>query len=68
VVFAKESEQGPQCALLENVVAAGWAISSNVSQSPDCLFADIKDRRRQKIDKLWNCLSIDNDLGVLSSP
>ena len=53
--------------MLENVVTTGWAISSNVPQSPDCLFADIKDRRREKVNKFGNGLSIDDDLGVLSS-
>ena len=65
VVFAEEGQQGTEGTLLEDVVPALRAVTSDVTQSPDGLFPDIEDWRREELNELWNSLGTDNDLSVL---
>lgn len=47
VVLAEESEQGPESPLLENVVTAFGAVTSNISKGPHSLLMDIENRRAE---------------------
>ena len=64
VIFAKESQQRTKGALLKDVIAALWAISSNIAQSPDSLLSHIVHIRGQQLDKFWYSASLDDGLGV----
>lgn len=66
VVFAEKGQQGTESTLLENVVPALRAVTSDVAQSPDSLFPDIEDWGREQLDKFGDSLGADNDLSVLS--
>lgn len=66
VVFAEEGQQGTEGTLLEDVVPALGTVTGDVAQSPDSLFPDIEDWRREQLDELGNGLGADNDLSVLS--
>ena len=65
VVLAKEVQQGTQSSLLQDVIAALRAVSSNVTERPDSLLAHVGDGGREELDKLWNGLRVDDNLGVL---
>jgi hypothetical protein len=67
MVFAQQGQQRPQCTLLENVVPTLRAITSDVTQSPYGLLADIKYGRREEIDKLRDSVCLDHNLSVFSS-
>jgi len=47
VVFAQERQKWPQGTLLKNVISANWAVTSDIAQSPNSLFADIENGRRE---------------------
>ena len=64
VVLAQEVQQRPQSALLEDVVAALRAITSNVTQGPHSLLPYIGNGRREQFDELRDGLCVDDDLGM----
>ena len=66
VVLAQKRQKRPQGTLLEDVIPANRAVTSDVPQSPNCLFADIKNGRRKQPDELWNSVGVDDYLGVMS--
>lgn len=45
VLLAEQSQQGPEGALLQDVISALRAITCDVTQSPNRLLADVGDRR-----------------------
>jgi len=67
MMLAEKIEKWPQCALTKDIIAAGWAVTSNITKSPYCLFADIKYWGRKEIDEFRDCVGLDNDLSVFSS-
>ena len=66
VILAQKPQKRPQGALLKNVISANRAVTRDVSQSPNGLFADIEDRGREQPDELWDGIGIDDHLGVVS--
>ena len=42
VILAQQRQKRPQGTLLENVISANGAITGDISQSPNSLFADIE--------------------------
>lgn len=66
VVFAEQGQQGTESTLLENVIPALGAITSDVTQSPNGLFPNIEHWGREQLDEFRNGLGADNDLSVLS--
>ena len=67
VVLAQEVQEWPESTLLENVVTARRAVSSNVAQCPDSLFTNVRNGRGQELDELRNSLSVDHNLSMLGS-
>ena len=65
MVFAQQSQQWAQGTLLQNIVAALWAITSDVTEGPDGLFPDVVDGRREELDELWDGTSVDHGLCML---
>jgi hypothetical protein len=66
VVLAQERQEWPQGALLENVISTNRAITSDISQRPNSLFADIENRGREQPDELRDGIGVDDHLGVVS--
>jgi hypothetical protein len=52
---------------LEDVIPALRAIASNVSECPDGLLSNIKNRGGEEVDELGHGLGIDHDLSMFSS-
>ncbi len=51
---------------MKDIISALWAVTSNVTQSPDCLLANVQDRGRKKVNELRDSPSVDDDLSMLS--
>ncbi len=68
MVLAEKSQEGAKGALLEDIITALWAVTSDVTQSPYSLFPDIVHARRQKLDKFWHSSSANDGLSMFSSP
>jgi hypothetical protein len=67
VIFTQEAQERTKSALLKNIVAALWAITRDVTQSPNGLLPDIQDGRRKQLDEFRDSLGVDDNLSVLSS-
>ena len=44
VVLAQKSEEGPEGTLLEDIIPALWAVTSDVPQRPNSLLSDVENR------------------------
>ena len=66
MILAQKGQKRPQGALLENVIPTNGAITSDVSQGPNGLFADIENRGREQPDELRDGVGVDDHLGVVS--
>ena len=62
VIFTKKCEEWSQCALLKNIIPAMRAVTCNISQSPNSLFTDIKDRGGKEVDEFWDGSSLNYNL------
>jgi hypothetical protein len=67
VVLTQKRQKRSQGALLENVISANRAVTSDIPQSPNSLFADIENRGREQPYELRDGIGIDDHLGVVSS-
>lgn len=67
VVLAQESQQGAESTLLQDVITALWAVTGDVTQSPNSLLPDIVNRRREQLDELRDSASTDDGLSVVGS-
>lgn len=65
VGLVEEGEERTKGALLENVVAALGAVSSNVAESPNGLLADVEDGGGEELDEDGDGARLDDDLGML---
>lgn len=63
--LVEEGEERPEGALLEDVVAALGAVSSNVAEGPDGLLADVEDGGGEELDEDRHGARLDDDLSVL---
>jgi hypothetical protein len=68
VILAQESQERSESALLKNVISALRTVAGDVPKGPDSLLTDVQYGRRQKFDEFRNCLCVDDDLSVFSSP
>ena len=68
VVFAQESQKRSQGTLLQDVISANRAITSDIPQSPNDLFTNVESRGREQLDELWDSVGVNNDLGAVSGP
>ena len=66
MVLAQELQKRPQGALLEDVISATKAVTSDISQGPNSLFTDIESRGREQLDELWDGVGVNNHLGVVT--
>ena len=66
MVLAQERQKRPQGTLLKNVISANGTITSDIAQSPNSLFADIENGRREQPDELWDGVGVDDHLSVMS--
>ena len=66
VVLAQERQKRPQGTLLQDIISANRAVNGDISQSPNCLFADINNRGGEQPDKLWDGICVDDYFGVMS--
>lgn len=64
---AEQGQQRLQGATAQDIVAALWAVTSNVSEGPDSLLADIGLWASKELDKDWDGAGLDNDLGLCST-
>ncbi len=67
VIFAQETQQRPEGALLENIVPTMRTITCNVTQCPHSLFADIQHGGRKEFDKFRHSIGLDHHLSVFLS-
>lgn len=63
--IADEGQQRTEGAGTKNEVTALRAVTSNVTQCPNCLLPNIGFRAAQKLDEDRNSTSFDNNLGLL---
>ena len=68
MVFAQESQKRSQGTLLQDVISANRAITSDIPQSPNDLFTNVESRGREQLDELWDSVGVNNDLGAVSGP
>ena len=68
MAFAQECQKRSQGTLLEDVISANRAVTSDISQSPNGVSTDIESRGREQLDELWDGAGADNHLGVVSGP
>lgn len=59
---AKQVEQRLQGIAAEDIVTAAGAVTSNVAESPDSLFPDIRLRTRKELDEDGDSSGLDDDL------
>lgn len=62
----KEGQKWLESTARQDVVAACWGVTSNVTESPNGLFADIWLVTAEKLDEDWDGTGLDDDLGLLS--
>lgn len=62
----EKGQQWLESTARQDIVAACWGVTSNVTESPDGLFADIWLVAAEKLDEDWDGTSLDDDLGLLS--
>ena len=65
MVLAQQGQEWPESTLLEDVIPALWAVSSNVSESPDRLFPHIVDTGRKQPNEFRDSTGADNGLSVV---
>ena len=65
MILAQESQKRTKSSLLQDIIAALWAITRNVSKSPDGLFANIIDSGRKQLDEFWNSSCANDSLSVI---
>ena len=61
----KQIEEWSESTLRQNIVTARWAVTSNVTESPDSLFPHIRLMAAEKLDKDGYGASLDDDLCLL---
>ena len=66
VVLAQKRQKRRQGTLSEDVISANRAAISDVPQSPNCLFTDIKNKGREQPNEPWDSVGVNNHLGVVS--
>ena len=66
VILAQKRQKRPQGTLLENVISANWAVTGDISQSPNGLLADIENGGGEQPDELRDGVGVDDHLGVVS--
>lgn len=66
MVLAEEVQEGTEGTHLEDMVAASWGVSGDVSERPNGLLPDVKHGGRQEVDELWDSASLDDYLSVVS--
>lgn len=64
---AKKSQQGLKSTTAQDVVTALWAVTSNVSKSPDSLLPHIGFWAGEELDENGNGTSLDDDLSLCSA-
>jgi hypothetical protein len=65
VVLVEELEKGAESLLAEDKVTALGRVTSNVTESPDSLLADIDNTRSEESNEVGDGAGGDDDLGVL---
>ena len=61
----EELEKGREGTTGQDKVAALWAITSNVTEGPDGLLADIGHGAEKEVNKVWDGTGPDDNLGLL---
>jgi hypothetical protein len=61
---SQKGEQRLECAAAQDIVSARGAVTSNVTESPDGLLADIGLGAAQQLNKDGDSTGLDDDLGL----
>lgn len=64
----QQSEKRGQRAVVENMISAFRTVASNIAKSPHSLLANTVVRGREKADKVRHCVSLNDDLCMVSGP
>ena len=67
MVLTQKGQEWPEGTLPQNEIAALWAVTGDVTQSPNSLLPDIVNRRREQLDELRDSASTDDGLSVVGS-